>query len=290
MDVAELLTLLQVAPDRFRAHAVQTNYQVAIFGGQLLGQALSAASRTVNGVRVHSLHAYFLDAGDSTSPIDYVVEHLRNSAVSALRQVTAVQGDRRLFTLQCFFRGDQAGFDHQIPPPPSPDPEKLEDLVAIARSDPDALGHFGQFLLNGTVIEVRPFSREDLLHEPDGTRRRFWIRLPGMEAIDDDAMHAAMLAYLSDYWFSRVTLVPHCDPVPDLNMKFASIDHCMWFHRPARIGDWMLYDTESPSASDGTGFARGTIFDRSGRVIASTAQEVLQVPRRNAGLASRQQG
>ena len=99
-------------------------------------------------------------------------------------------------------------------------------------------------------------------------------------------MHAAMLAYLSDYWFSRVTLVPHCDPVPDLNMKFASIDHCMWFHRPARVGDWMLYDTESPSASDGTGFARGTIFDRSGRVIASTAQEVLQVPRRNASRTS----
>ena len=279
-DVSELLTLVQVAPNRFRAHAVQTNYQVAIFGGQLLGQALSAAGMTVDGPRVHSVHAYFLDAGDSTAPIDYVVDELRSSAVSALRHVTAVQGERRLFTMQCFFRADQPGFDHQIRPLPAPDPERLEDLVSIARSDPDAMGHFGQFLLNGTVIEVRPFSRQDLRQESGCTRRLFWIRLPGMENVGDDALHAAMLAYLSDYWFSRVTLVSHCDPVPDLNMKFASIDHCMWFHRPVRLGDWMLYDTERPSASDGTGFARGTIFDRAGRVIASTAQEVLQVPRR----------
>lgn len=276
-----LLTLVPVGPGHYRSPVSQSNYQVAIFGGQLLGQALNAAALTVGpGMRVHSLHSYFVQAGRPDAPIDYRVEDLRSSAVSALRQVTVMQGERRIFTMQCFFRADEPGFDHFMPPPATPGPEGLEDFADITRADPDVLGEFGQFILNGTAVEVRMLSRDDLCQEEGGMRRRFWVRVPGAAAVDGPVMQAAMLAYLSDYWFSRVALIPHCSPVPSRTMKFASIDHSMWFHRPARVDDWLLYDTESPSASDGTGFARGSLYDRTGRLVASTAQEVLQVPRR----------
>lgn len=283
MDIAALLTLTPVGPDRYRSAVNQTNYQVAIFGGQLMGQALVAAGATMASKRLHSLHGYFLQAGKPDQPIDYVVQTLRDSGASALRQVMVMQDQLCLFSMQCFFRADQPGFDHQVAALPAPDPAMLEDFAAIARADPDVLGDFGQFILNGAMVEVRPFARTDLRHEPGATRRRFWVRVPGARDVQDEAMHAAMLAYLSDYWFSRVALVPHCSPIPSPAMKFASIDHCMWFHRTVRVDDWLLYDTESPSASDGTGFARGMIYDRAGRLVASTAQEVLQSPRRAGG-------
>jgi len=284
--VADLLTLVRTGPGRFRSPVSQANYQVAIFGGQLLGQSVMAAAMTVPIQRIHSLHGYFIEAGVPGLPIDYVVEELRNSPVSALRQVSVVQGERSLFSLQCFFRADQPGFDHQLEPLPAPAPEALEDFAAIARADPAVMGDFGTFILGGSAVEVRPFARGDLAHAPGVTRRRFWVRVPDAREITDEAMQAAALAYLSDYWFSRVALVPHCSPVPDPAMKFASIDHCMWFHRPARAGEWLLYDTDTPSAGDGTGFARGLIYDRAGRLVASTAQEVLQVPRRAARTAT----
>ncbi len=183
--------------------------------------------------------------------------------------------------MHCFFRiGHADGFDHQSLAPAIAAPEQLESFADIARTDPALLGEFGSFILNGAAIEVKPESRDDLRREPGVTRRRLWIRVPSAAGVDDDGLHCAMLAYMSDYWFARVALVPHISPVPDRGLKFASIDHGMWFHRAVRVDDWLLYDTESPSASDGTGFARGLIYDRAGRLVASTVQEVLQMPRR----------
>lgn len=279
-NVPPLLTLDRIGPDHFRSRFAQSNYQAAIYGGQLIGQAMQAAVATQSAGRIWSLHGYFLNAGNRNQPIDFRVERLRDSRQSATRRVVARQGDLSLFEMLCHMRAGRKLYEHDIAPPVVPAPETLRSLDAIARDEPDLLGDFGRFLQNGSALEIRPVSRDCLIHNPPVRHVAYWVRVPSAAGCDDPALHRAMIAYLSDYWFARISLIPHRSPMPESSMHLASIDHAMWFHRDARADQWLLYSVEAPFSGGGTGHVRGQIFDREGRLVVSCVQDAIQaIPR-----------
>ncbi|UZW57078.1 thioesterase family protein [Sphingobium sp. JS3065] len=278
--VPSLLDLDRIGPDRFRSRYNQPNFQNVLFGGQLLAQAVAAAGRTDPAGQLHSMHAYFLRGGVGEIAVDFEVDRLRDSAQSGSRRVIASQNGRPIFELTCLFRREAEGYFHQAGAPRNiPQPDDLPSLLDIHRDEPGLLNEFGDFLLLGSPVDVRIFSRDHLRYMPGEARQSFWFRLASAASIRDAHVHRCLLAYLSDYWFARVMLVPHCAPAPDRKLFFASIDHTMWFYADARVDEWLLYEADSPVASGGTGLAQGRIFDRTGRLIAITAQEVIVRPR-----------
>jgi acyl-CoA thioesterase-2 len=274
--VAELVALMQLEPtgeDRFRGRSDDIGTP-AVFGGQVLGQALVAASRTVDADRpVHSMHAYFLLPGEH-APIDYEVHRARDGRSFTTRHVVARQGGREIFEMTASFQTRDDGVDHQdampVVPPPEAQPSELERRLALGDRVPDLLR------LRGIVsqgLEVRVVNAPDLLApEPSPPQSFIWMRavapLP-----DDPLVHRALLAYASDNGLLRAAMNPHGLSFFSRKLRAASLDHAMWFHRDFRFDDWLLYSIDSPSASGARGLCRGSIFTRDGRLVASTAQE-----------------
>jgi acyl-CoA thioesterase-2 len=247
-----------------------------VFGGQVLGQALMAAYATIEGRVVHSLHAYFLRRGDFNAPIVYDVDRSRDGKSFSTRRVVAIQHGEQIFNFAASFQLPETGLNHQLPMPTVPPPESLADLgkpsAELLQRMPVTLRRFLQ--------RERPFdfrSCEPILPNaagPTSSVRNTWFRAVD-RCPDDDALHRCLLAYVSDYTLLDAALSPHAAGHSRANLAVASLDHAMWFHRPMRVDDWLLYSTDSPSASGARGFARGFIFSRDGRLVASTAQEGL---------------
>jgi acyl-CoA thioesterase-2 len=274
-DLLSLLELEQLEVNLFRGESRDIGAP-QVFGGQVLGQALTAASATVKGRIVHSLHAYFLRRGDCNAPIVYQVDRSRDGFSFSSRRVTAIQHGEQIFNMAASFQEPQDGFDHQIDMPPVPPPEELPDTVELLKSMHDRLPERVQRF----VDTPRPFEFR-MVQPPDYTQpkkvapqRQVWFRavapLP-----DDESLHRRLLAYVSDFYLLDTSTLPHGASFLSPRVMMASIDHAMWFHRPLRVDDWLLYALDSPSASGARGFGRGSVFSRDGRLVASTAQEGL---------------
>ncbi len=245
-----------------------------VFGGQVLAQSIIAASRTVDEGTMHSVHAYFLRAGDAEAPIVYDVDRNRDGRSFKSRRVVAIQHGRPIFTLAASFQMEQEGLDHQFEMPDVPKPEDLmsENHIPEKRLEqvPQLLRRW--FSRTGP-FDFRPVQKRDVFNPtPRPPFQDIWFRLT--EKIDaSDLMHRALMAYASDFHLVGTATLPHGISFIQENLTMASLDHAMWFHRPARVDDWLLYSCDSPSSSGGRGLARGSIFDRSGRLVASAVQE-----------------
>jgi acyl-CoA thioesterase-2 len=275
-ELISLLGLERLDRDLFRGHSQDLGWG-AIFGGQVLGQALSAAARTVHQDRaVHSLHAYFLRAGNLNLPILYQVERIRDGHSFATRRVVAVQEGEAIFSLAASFHVSEPGFDHHAQAPDVVGPEELlsEHDLAVQLGDrlPERLRPTATRM---RPIELRPVApRNPLRPTPMPPLRHVWLR--AIDTLPDDpALHAYLLAYASDFSLLGTSLDPHGVSWLSPGMQMASLDHAMWFHRPFRMDDWLLYAIEGPSASGALGLVRGQFFDRAGRLVASVAQEGL---------------
>ncbi|RCV90215.1 acyl-CoA thioesterase [Billgrantia montanilacus] len=256
-----LLGLEEIEENLFRGHSQDLGLP-QLFGGQVLGQALSAATQTVKEARqVHSLHGYFLRPGDPHRPVVYQVDAVRDGASFTTRRVTAIQKGRPIFFCSASFHGSEQSMAHQMAMADVAQPEGLLD-------DPKArLERFP-----GHPIEFLHLGDETESSQP--ARKRLWFRLTG-DLSDNPALHRNLLAYSSDFNLLTTALVPHGITFRDPQLQIASLDHAIWFHHDVKINDWLLYDMESPWAGGARGLARGSIFDRSGRLVASTAQEGL---------------
>lgn len=271
-----LLKLERVEQDVFRGQSQDLGWG-QVFGGQVVGQALSAAAQTVQSDRsVHSLHAYFLRPGDVSHPILYTVDRIRDGGSFTTRRVVAVQHGQAILSLAASFQIEEPGFSHQAPMPSVPGPDGLaSEAELIARIADRIPSPVRAIATAGRPIEIRPVNpRNELRPDRRPPVRYVWLRtadpLP-----DDTALHRYLLAYASDFHLLPTALQPHGVSWLTPGMQVASLDHAMWFHRPFRMDDWLLYAMESPSTSGARGLVRGQIFDRSGSLVASTAQEGL---------------
>ena len=251
----------------------------SVFGGQVVGQALVAAERTAEGRAAHSLHAYFLLPGDMAAPIVYEVDRIRDGRSFSARRVQAIQHGRPILSMIASFQADEPGVSHQAQMPEVPPPEALrpwrelrEEWLSQAREVPERLR---EALRRPPPIEFRPVDPWNPLN-PTKTKpvQQVWLRAVD-KVPDDPRLHRCLLAYASDHNLLPTALLPHGLSWISGKTIVASIDHAMWFHRPARIDDWLLYSMDSPSAQAARGLARGQIFDRQGTLIASVAQEGL---------------
>ena len=280
--VDDLLTLLDLEPlehNLYRGRSPQVGWQ-RVFGGQVIGQALVAACRTVEGRRPHSLHAYFLLAGDPKVPIVYEVERLRDGKSFTTRRVKAIQHGRAIFAMSASFQVEETGFDHQVAMPEVPGPETLptdaQMKAGVLAQMPDPVRAYYE---RERPIELRPVDFERYAsRQPREPRFSVWIRATA-PLPDDPAVHQCVLAYASDLTLLDSSLVAHGRTVFERSIQAASLDHALWFHRPFRADDWLLYTQDSPSASGARGFSRGLIFTRDGTLVASVAQEGLIRPR-----------
>jgi acyl-CoA thioesterase II len=275
-NLIDLLALERIDRDLFRGRSQDLGWGM-IFGGQVLGQALSAAAQTVPVERaVHSLHGYFVRAGDVRRPILYQVDRLRDGKSFTTRRVAAVQEGEAIFSLEASFQLPEEGFEHQDAMPETPPPDTLRSELELALSVAEKLPEpLKRIALAERPIEIRPVELRDPLHptkqEP---RRRMWYRVSD-RLPDDAALHRYLLAYASDFSFLGTAMDPHGVSWLLGGVQVASVDHVMWFHRAFRFDDWLLYVVDSPSASGGRGLVRGQFFDRAGRLVASCAQEGL---------------
>ena len=270
------LDLEKLEQDLFRGTSPQVGWQ-RVFGGQVIGQALVAAQRTVAPDRpVHSLHGYFMRPGDPAAPIVYEVDRIRNGLSFATRSVVAIQHGKAIFSLSASFQKDEDGLEYQseIPTvtPPEDLPGKEEMREAFLAGAPD---HIRDYWERERPIEVRPLSLEHYISDRKlEAQQNVWIRATG-PVPDDRIIQAAILAYLSDMTLLDTALFAHGRSVFDRNLQVASLDHAMWFHRPTRLDDWLLYSMDSPNTNGARGFTRGSLYQRDGKLIASVAQEGL---------------
>ena len=276
-DLIDLLGLEQIEENLFRGRTQNLGWGT-VFGGQVLGQALSAATHTVPSQRaVHSLHAYFLRPGDVNKPIVYEVDRIRDGGSFTTRRVVAIQSGRAIFNLAASFQKEEEGFEHQDEMPAAPPPEAFPTEQERMASSLERLPEF----LRQLAVAERPFEfrASDSLGDPfrpvaQVPSRMAWLktvaRLP-----DDSALHRCLLAYVSDYLFVTTSLLPHGVTWLTPGIQVASLDHVMWFHEPFRVDEWLLHVMDSPKAHGARGLVRGRIFTRGGRLVASTAQEGL---------------
>ena len=288
LSAADLVALLDVeptGPERFVGHSPTAGWG-RIYGGQVIAQAIVAASRTVEGRALHSLHAYFLLPGDTAEPILFEVERVRDGRSFSTRRVVARQRGAAIFVLSASFHIAESGLDHQATAPEVPPPEEVGDpLAAIA-----TFGESAQKRLRALFDYIRPieFRPLDLARyaplspgEKREPRQSVWIRIGG-QLPDDPAIHTAALAYLSDMTLLDTALVAHGQAVFDGRAQIASLDHALWLHRSCRADEWLLYVQDSPSAYGALGLTRGALFRRDGVLAASVAQEGLIRPVRAA--------
>ena len=235
-----------------------------------------AATATVEGRVVHSLHAYFLRRGDFNSPIVYEVDRARDGNHFSTRRVVAIQHGAQIFNMSASFQVVESGLDHQLPMPDVPPPEELASLEFYTR---DLLPHLPpsmrRALEKKRPFEFRPVRPQSFLEpQKQSPLRNIWFRAVA-ELPDAEALHRCLLAYVSDFNLLDTAMMPHAISLSTPRLVIASIDHAMWFHRNVRVDDWLLYATDSPSASGARGFTRGSVFARDGRLVASTSQEGL---------------
>jgi acyl-CoA thioesterase-2 len=275
-DLLKLLELEQLEVNLFRGESRDIG-SAQVFGGQVLGQALTAASRTVEGRIVHSLHAYFLRRGDFNAPIVYEVDRSRDGQSFSNRRVIAIQHGEQIFNMTASFQVVENGLEHQFDMPNVPPPEQLPDMLEVLRPMVDRLPE----RVKRFVEKPRPFEFRMVQPFPDliapskhPPARQVWFRLPD-RIPDDESLHRRLLAYVSDYYLLDTAVLPHGMSFLSAKAVMASIDHAMWFHRPLRVDEWLLYALDSPSSSGARGFGRGTVYSRDGRLVASTAQEGL---------------
>ena len=292
-ELIDILTLERIEENIFRGRSQDLGWG-RVFGGQVLGQALSAAEQTVpEGRFVHSLHGYFLRPGDATKSIVFTVDPIRDGSSFTTRRVVAVQDGRAIFSMSASFQIEEGGLDHQAETMPDvPGPDELHSEQELGRMYlaklPEAVRAqipraMRERVVADRPIEIRPVSPIDPMkpkvREP---RSRVWFRATGALP-DRRSLHEYMLAYASDFHLLGSTMQPHAVTWLTPGMQVASLDHAMWLHRPFRFDDWLLYDIDSPSAQGARGLAHGRWFTRDGVLVASTVQEGLIRDRRGPG-------
>jgi acyl-CoA thioesterase II len=274
-DLLQLLRLEQLEVNLFRGESRDVG-SPQVFGGQVLGQALSAASGTVEGRMVNSLHAYFLRRGDCTAPIVYEVDRSLDGRHFSNRRVVAIQHGQQIFNMTASFQVQEEGFEHQLSMPQVPDPETLADFTGppaevLERLPERVRRFFGQ----PRPFEFRTVQPIDYLNPRRAQpAREVWFRTRG-RVDGDEMLHRRLLAYASDFFLLNTATLPHGISLLNPAIVMASIDHAMWYHRPLRVDEWLLYAADSPSASGARGLARASVFSRDGRLVASAAQEGL---------------
>jgi len=277
-EVLDLLDLEKIEENIFRGVSPKDRMQ-RVFGGQVLGQALVAALRTVEGRVCHSFHAYFLRAGDPKVPILYEVDRSRDGSSFTARRVVAIQHGQQIFNMAASFQVPETGYEHQFDMPKVPSPESLEDENALRLREIDKMPpEAREWALRPRPIEMRPvewrgFSNRGK-HAPYDN---IWIKATG-PVPDDVGTQQAVLAYASDMSLLDTALLPHGVDWHS-SIQMASLDHAMWFHHPFHVDEWLLYAQDSPSASGARGFNRGAFYTRDGKLVATAVQEGLMRPR-----------
>ncbi|MDH5456982.1 MAG: acyl-CoA thioesterase II [Gammaproteobacteria bacterium] len=274
-DLISLLKLERIEENIFRGVSRDIG-SPQVFGGQVLGQALSAAQHTVEGRVAHSLHGYFLRRGDVNAPIIYDVDRARDGGSFSNRRVVAIQHGRPILNLAASFQVPQEGLSHQAAMPDVPQPEGLKDLTHLAADVLDKIPvKLRRFMTDERPFEFRPVEQSDLEDPaPRPPRKHVWIR--AVDAMPDNvALHQNLMAYVSDFELLATATLPHALPFTRGSILLASLDHALWFHREFRMDEWLLYAMESPNASGARGYARGQFFTQAGELVASTTQEGL---------------
>lgn len=275
-ELIDLISLEKKGENTFEGQNFQTSWG-RVFGGQVLAQSLNAAYQTVPADRfAHSLHGYFILGGNLDLPITYEVDIIRNGKSFTTRRVVAFQEGRAIFNMSASFQLEQNGVAHQFSMPNFIPPEKLlSDLeqLEVQNTDPKAYDRFKK--IKPEVIEFRPVEKLSLRDDVDApAESNYWFR--SKEATPFGlALQHQLLAYISDYGLLRTATLPHKKELSKSPTFYTSLDHALWFHRPFSLENWLLYAMDSPSASNSRGFSRGSIFDRDGLLVASTAQEGL---------------
>lgn len=279
-ELLDLLTLEQIDEYRFRGLNQDIGAE-AVFGGQVLGQALSAAEKTIEGRPAHSLHAYFLRPGNKTVPILYDVECVRDGGSFSTRRVVAEQRGKVIFILSASFQAFERGLEHQVEMPKVPLPESLPDeselrLQMAEKLEPDRR----EFFTSNRPVQMRPVYPDDLWKKNKRpAEQSFWIRVDA-ELPDAPSLHRALLAYTSDFYLMGTALRPHGERFSSDGIQAASLDHAMWFYRDLRMDDWILYTMDSPVAGGGRGLNTGRFFSRDGSLVATCVQEgLIRMPR-----------
>ncbi|QBR72837.1 acyl-CoA thioesterase II [Beijerinckiaceae bacterium] len=280
--VEELLAILdleKIEENIFRGRSPQVGWQ-RVFGGLVIAQALVASARTVDGRAPHSLHGYFLLPGDPAVPIVYEVDRIRDGKSFTTRRCNAIQHGRAIFSLSASFHIEEPGLEHAFSMPDVPLPESLpseaEMLERFGAAMPEAIR---RWFMRDRPIELRPVDlSRHFRHQPGAPQQNIWLRASG-PLPDDPAIHRAVLAYLSDMTLIDVALSAHGHSVFDSDLQIASLDHALWFHRPFRADEWLLYAQDSPSSGGARGFTRGLLFSHDGQLVASVVQEGLIRPK-----------
>jgi acyl-CoA thioesterase-2 len=268
----QILDLERIEENIFRGLSPKVGWQ-RVFGGLVIAQALVASARTVEGRAPHSLHGYFLLPGDPSVPIIYEVDRIRDGKSFTTRRCNAIQHGQAIFSLSASFQIEEPGLDHAVPMPKVPLPDELP-------SEAETLSRFGAVIPEAIrryfsrEIEIRLILARSEKHEAGALEQNVWLRASG-RLPDDPAVHRAILAYISDMTLIDTVLGVHGRSVFDSGLQVASLDHALWFHRPFRADEWLLYAQDSPSSGSARGLARGLLFSQDGRLIASVVQEGL---------------
>ena len=275
-DLVNLLTLEPIEENLFRGSSQDLGFR-QLFGGQVLGQSLSAMSQTVEDARhVHSMHGYFLRPGDASLPVVYQVDRVRDGGSFSTRRVTAIQKGQPIFTSSASFQYDEGGFEHQISMPEVVGPENLPSELDMIRQRAHLIPEsMREKLLCAKPIEFRPVVGEDPFNPKVTDPVKYvWFRADGTLP-DAPALHKYLLAYASDFGLLTTSLLPHGKGVWQKDMQVASLDHALCFHADLRADDWWLYAMDSPWAGNSRGFSRGSVYNRAGKLVASVTQEGL---------------
>jgi acyl-CoA thioesterase-2 len=279
-DITSLVSVLdleQLEVNLFRGHSPQNGW-TRVFGGQVVGQALVAAARTVEGRLAHSLHSYFLLGGDPKAPIIFEVDRIRDGKSFATRRVIAIQHGQAIFSMGVSFHRDEPGFEHQAPMPDTPLPDALPSEDDLRKAVPEHLRRLWTF---ERPIELRPVDLAEFLRTSRiGPLQRLWFRTKG-RLPDDKQIHQCALAYASDFSLLNAAVLQQGRPPFDPALIMASLDHAVWFHRDFRADEWLLYVQDNPSAQGARAFCRGMIYDQKGVLVASVAQEGMIRERRD---------
>ncbi len=279
-NLLEILDLEQLEVNLFRGRSPQVGWQ-RVFGGQVIGQALVAATRTVEKRAVHSLHAYFILPGDPKVPIIYEVDRIRDGGSFSTRVVKAIQHGKAIFSMSASYHRDEPGFSHQAPMPKVPSPDELPNEQDVKeRVLPMMPDPVRKYYERERPIELRPVEYARYIsRDHRDPKFHVWIRATS-KLPDDPAIHQCVLAYASDMTLLDSALIPHGRTVFEKSIQAASLDHALWFHRPFRADDWLLYAQDAPNAEGALGLSRGLIYSQDGKLVASVAQEGLIRERR----------
>lgn len=269
-EILQLLTLEQLDTDRYRG---QSHFMGSpnVFGGQVLGQSLYAAGITVPGRRVHSLHSMFILPGNLKLPIDYEVERVRDGGTFSTRRVVAYQEGKRIFVMSASFQQEEEGLSHQKPMPPTQDPLALDSSILKWKESASK----GRRPFQPVPVDFRADHAGDIYDGHDGKpSKQVWTKSP-LALPDDRLIHESLFAYVSDYGFLWTSLQPHGIRMGDPRLQIASLDHTIWFHRPFRMDEWLLFAMDSPNASGGRGLCLAYVYNQKGDLVATMAQEGL---------------